>query len=130
MLGKRFIPLVFIGSILLFGSTSVKTLERSDVQDALVELTEAQIRAQLREDRQFFPRSIPQEVHGQIERESRLARQSIAIVLVICLALLFFCIFPLFEREKVIVEMPGGATDRLARNRSERHTPRGREAAR
>jgi hypothetical protein len=95
----------------LAGASEPLPLPGSDTDAATTELTESQHRTRLLEQRQFFPRSISEDMHGQIKRSSQRAREAIAIFLVTCLALLLFLMLPLFERDKVIVEKPLGTDE-------------------
>jgi hypothetical protein len=82
-----------------------------DLDAATIEFIEAQNRAQLLEQRQLFPRSMPADMHALIKRETQRERQAISTFLVICLALLLFLVLPLFERDKVVVERPLGTDE-------------------
>jgi len=101
-------PLLGAVVIGLAGAVETPPLPASERDAATTELIESQNRTMLREQHQLFSRRLPDEVHGQIQRESQRARRAIAIFLVTCLAFLLFLVFPLFEREKVIVEKPLG----------------------
>jgi hypothetical protein len=113
MWAKRFIVVVVLGISVfgLGGASEPLPLPGSQSEAATTELTEAQNRTRLREQLELFPRTIPEDVHGQIHRESQRARRAIGIFLVTCLALLFFLVLPLFERDKVIDERPLGPDD-------------------
>ena len=110
---KPLILIVLLGvlAVGLAGASEPLPLPGSDTDAATTELVESQNRTQLLEQRQFFPRSISEDMHGQIKRSSQRARQAISILLVTCLALLLFLVLPLFERDKVIVERPLGTDE-------------------
>jgi hypothetical protein len=110
----RWIILLAVLGVLVFGLTRASEpppLPDSEFDAATIELMESQNRSRLLEQRQFFPRSIPEDVHAQIKRESQRARRAITILLVSCLAILFFLVLPLFERDKVVVEKPLGTDE-------------------
>jgi hypothetical protein len=110
----RWIILLVVLGVLAFGLVSASEpppQPGSERDAATIELMESQNRTRLLEQRQFFPRSIPEDMHAQIKRESQRARGAIAIFLVTCLALLFFLVLPLFERDKVADEKPLGTDE-------------------
>jgi hypothetical protein len=107
----RWIILLAVLGVLVFGlvgASEPPPRHGSERDAATIELIESQNRTRLLEQRQLFPRSIGDDLHAQIKRESQRARGAIAIFLVICLALLFFLVLPLFERDKVAIEEPLG----------------------
>jgi uncharacterized integral membrane protein len=110
---KPLILIVLLGvlAVGLAGVSEPLPLPGSDTDAATTELVESQNRTRLLEQRQFFPRSISEDMHGQIKRSSQRAREAISILLVTCLALLLFLVLPLFERDKVIVERPLGTDE-------------------
>lgn len=110
---KPLIIIVLLGvlAVGLAGASEPLPLPGSDTDAATTELVESQNRTRLLEQRQFFPRSISEDMHGQIKRSSQRAREAISILLVTCLALLLFLVLPLFERDKVIVERPLGTDE-------------------
>jgi uncharacterized integral membrane protein len=110
---KPLILIVLLGvlAVGLAGASEPLPLPGSDTDAATTELVESQNRTRLLEQRQFFPRSISEDMHGQIKRSSQRAREAISILLVTCLALLLFLVLPLFERDKVIVERPLGTDE-------------------
>jgi predicted secreted protein len=110
----KWIVLFVVLGVLVVGLTRASEappLPGSEPDAATIELIEAQNRAQLLERGQFFPRSIPEDMHGLIKRSSQRARQAISIFLVTCLTLLLFLVLPLFERDKVVVERPLGTDE-------------------
>ncbi len=110
---KPFILVVLLGVLVLglTGASESQPLPGSEPDTATTELTGSQNRSQLLERRQLLPRAIPDEVHGQIQRESQRARRAITIFLVTCLAFLVFLVLPLFEGDKVSVDRPLGTDE-------------------
>jgi hypothetical protein len=109
---KPLILVLLLGTLAIgLGGSEPLPAPGSDSDAATTELVESQNRTRLLEQRQFFPRSISEDMHGQIKRSSQRAREAIAIFLVTSLALLLFLLLPLFERDKVIVEKPLGTDE-------------------
>jgi hypothetical protein len=108
---KPLILMVLLGTLGVGLAGASEPVPGSDSDAATTELIESQNRTQLLEQRQFFPRSISEDMHGQIKRSSKRAREAIAIFLVTSLGLLLFLMLPLFERDKVIVEKPLGTDE-------------------
>jgi len=109
---KPLILIVLLGALAVgLCASQPLPLPGSDADAATTELIESQNRTRLLEQGQFFPRSISEDLHGQIKRSSQRARHAIAIFLVTSLGLLLFLMLPLFERDKVIVEKPLGTDE-------------------
>ncbi|MBV9628332.1 MAG: hypothetical protein JO230_09575 [Xanthobacteraceae bacterium] len=109
---KPLILIVLLGTLAVGPCASQPLpLPGSDTDAATTQLIESQNRARLLEQGQFFPRSISEDMHGQIKRSSRRAREAISIFLVTSLGLLLFLLLPLFERDKVIVQKPLGTDE-------------------
>ncbi len=101
MRARSFITTAFV-AVLVLGLTGNSERQgpfTEEYERARAELIESQNRARLHDEREFLPRTLPEEVHLQIEREFLDTWHAVGLSLLICIALLIF-LLPLFARER------------------------------
>ncbi len=101
MRARGLIPLFAVGVLVLglTGASEQSPPLSEQHESARTELTEAQNRARLHEEHEFLPPALPEEIHGQIERELHHAWHAVEVFLVICIILLSLFLLPLLKRK-------------------------------